>query len=638
MKTTRILTTAVLVLSLGCSLLTAAEPASVVKAKSFALNRVTLLDGPFKKAMEVNRAYLLRLDADRFLWPFHERAGMEPKGKRYGGWEKKDVVGHTSGHYISACALMYASTGDKELKKRVDYMVAEIAKAQAKHGDGYAGSVRTEVWKEAFSKKFRVGKWGLAGGYVPWYVLHKTYAGLMDAYIHTGNKQALEVADKFSAWAKKGTDVLTDAEFQKSLACEYGGMNESMAEMFALTGKKDYLTLAKRFNHKQIFDPLAEETDQLQGKHVNTQLPKIIGAARLHDLTGDKRMGTVAKFFWDRAVKTRSFAPGGVDFHEHFRAPGAEAKYLNWDSCETCVTHNMLKLTRHVFSWNPDAEYMDYYERALYNHILGSQDPRSGGVTYFYSLKPGHFKTYSTDENSMWCCVGTGIENHSKYGDTIYYHNADSLWVNLFVPSKLDWSEKGVTVTQETEFPNTDTTTIKLSMKTAQKLSVKIRMPYWAKGVGLSINGKPEKFAARRQSYLTLTRQWKDGDTIKVRLPMSLHLYTARDDKNLGVIMYGPLVLAGELGTKDMPKDLCVGHNKQYSGNKVPPVPVLVADSRDPSAWIKRTDDKALKFKTQGVGKPQDISMIPLGQMHHQRYTVYWKLLTKADWAKQNAK
>jgi len=638
MKTTLILTTAVLVLSLGCSLLTAAEPASVVKAKSFALNRVTLLDGPFKKAMEVNRAYLLRLDADRFLWPFHERAGMEPKGKRYGGWEKKDVVGHTSGHYISACALMYASTGDKELKKRVDYMVAEIAKAQAKHGDGYAGSVRTEVWKEAFSKKFRVGKWGLAGGYVPWYVLHKTYAGLMDAYIHTGNKQALEVADKFSAWAKKGTDVLTDAEFQKSLACEYGGMNESMAEMFALTGKKDYLTLAKRFNHKQIFDPLAEETDQLQGKHVNTQLPKIIGAARLHDLTGDKRMGTVAKFFWDRAVKTRSFAPGGVDFHEHFRAPGAEAKYLNWDSCETCVTHNMLKLTRHVFSWNPDAEYMDYYERALYNHILGSQDPRSGGVTYFYSLKPGHFKTYSTDENSMWCCVGTGIENHSKYGDTIYYHNADSLWVNLFVPSKLDWSEKGVTVTQETEFPNTDTTTIKLSMKTAQKLSVKIRMPYWAKGVGLSINGKPEKFAARRQSYLTLTRQWKDGDTIKVRLPMSLHLYTARDDKNLGVIMYGPLVLAGELGTKDMPKDLCVGHNKQYSGNKVPPVPVLVADSRDPSAWIKRTDDKALKFKTQGVGKPQDISMIPLGQMHHQRYTVYWKLLTKADWAKQNAK
>jgi len=637
MKTTRILTIAAVVLSLSCCLCLGADAAGVKKAESFPLNRVTLLDSPFKKAMEINRAYLLRLDADRFLWPFHERAGMEPKGKRYGGWEMRDVVGHTSGHYISACALTYAATGDKELKKRVDYMVSEIAKAQAKHGNGYAGSVRTEVWKEAFSDKFRVHKWGLAGGYVPWYVLHKTYAGLIDAYIHAGNKQALEVADKFAAWAKKGTDVLTDEQFQKSLSCEYGGMNESMAEMFALTGKKDYLALARRFNHKQIFDPLAEEKDQLEGKHVNTQLPKIIGAARIHDLTGDKRMKTVARFFWDRSVNTRSYAPGGIDFHEHFKAPGSESKYLNWDSCETCVTHNMLKLTRHMFSWNPAAEYMDYYERALYNQILGSQDPQSGGMTYFYSLKPGHFKTYSTDDNSMWCCVGTGIENHAKYGDSIYFRGDDSLWVNLFIPSKLDWREAGATVTQETKFPNADTTTIKLSMKKARELTVNIRMPYWAKGVELSINGKSEKFAARRQSYLALKRTWKDGDTIKLRLPMSLHLYTARDDKNLGVIMYGPLVLAGELGTRDMPKNLRVGHNKQYSGDPVPPVPVFVAPSTDPAAWIEKLDGPTLRFKTRNVGKPADVMLIPLGRMHHQRYTVYWKFFTTADWAREQA-
>ena len=636
MKTKHAFMIVVVIFSVGCPFLSAAEPATVVKAKPFPLSRVMLLDSPFKKAMEINRAYLLKLDADRFLWPFHERAGMKPTGERYGGWEMKDVVGHTSGHYISACALTYAATGDKELKKRVDYMVSEIARAQAKHGNGYAGSVRTEVWKEAFSDKFRVHKWGLAGGYVPWYVLHKTYAGLMDAYTHAGNKQALEVARKFADWAKKGTDNLSDELFQKSLRAEYGGMNESMAEMYALTGNRDYLTLARRFNHKQIFDPLAAEKDELQGKHVNTQLPKIIGAARLHELTGDKRMGTVARYFWDRAVDTRSFAPGGVDFHEHFRAAGAEAKFLNWDSCETCVTYNMLKLTRHVFGWKPVAKYMDYYERALYNHILGSQDPKSGGVTYFYSLRPGHFKIYSKDFDSMWCCVGTGIENHSRYGETIYYRDAEGLWVNLFIASQLDWKEKGVTVRQETQFPQTDTTTITLSTKKPQKLAIRIRVPYWATGgVEVSINGKSEKVDAKPQSYLVLTRQWKDGDKIKVRLPMSLHLRAARDDKNLGVVMFGPLVLAGELGTEGVPKNLNCGHNKQYSGDPVPAVPAFVIASRDPSAWVKRTDAKAMKFKTRNVGKPNDVSLLPLHEMHHQRYTVYWKLFTQAAWAKE---
>ncbi len=636
MKTTRVLTIVAVIFSVSCSRLMAAD--SVIKVKPFALDSVTLLDSPFKKAMEINRAYLLKLNADRMLWPFHERAGMETKGKRYGGWEQKDLVGQTSGHYLTACSLMYAATGDKELKKRVDYMVAEIAKVQAKHGNGYAGSVRPEVWKEAFTEKFRVHKWGLAGGYVPWYILHKTYAGLMDAYVHTGNKQALEVARKFADWAKKGTDNLTEELFQKSLACEYGGMNDVMAQLYDVTGNKDYLALARRFNHKQIFDPLAERRDELAGRHVNTQLPKLLGAARLYEITGEKRFGTIANFLWDRVIETRSFAPGGVDFHEHFRDAGSESKYLNWDSSETCAVYNMLKLTRHVFAWNPKASYMDYYERALYNHILGSQDPKTGGMTYFYSMKPGHFKTYSTEEDSMWCCVGTGIENHAKYGDTIYYHDADSLWVNLFIPSKLDWKDKSVTVTQETKFPNTDTTTIKLSVKKAQKLTVKIRVPYWAtKGVEVSVNGKAQKVTAKPQSYLALTRQWKDGDTIKVRLPMSLHLYTARDDKKLGVVMFGPLVLAGELETKDMPKNLCCTHNKQYSGDPVPPVPVIIAPSKDLSAWIKRTDDKALRFKTQNAGKPNDVSLIPLGEMHHQRYTVYWKFFTADDWAKEQA-
>ena len=638
MRMKRMLTVVLVAVLSNCPLADAAEPAVAIEARPFALGRVALLDGPFKKAMEINRAYLLKLDADRFLWPFHERAGMPTKGKRYGGWEKLDVVGHTSGHYLSACALTHAATGDAELKKRVDYMVAEIAKAQAKHGDGYAGSVRTEVWKTTFSGQIKVHKWGLGGGYVPYYVLHKTYAGLIDAYTHAGNKQALDVARKFADWAKKGTDKLTDEQFQKTLRCEYGGMNEAMANLYAITGNKDYLSLAGRFDHKEIFGPLEARRDELQGKHVNTQLPKIVGAARMYELTGEKRYATIARFFWDRAVETRSFAPGGVDFHEHFRAAGEEAKFLNWDSCETCVTHNMLKLTRHVFGWRPDARYMDYYERALYNHILGSQDPKSGGVTYFHSLKPGHFKTYSTPFDSMWCCVGTGIENHAKYGDTIYYHNKNTLWVNLFIPSRLDWKERGATVRQETEFPRQDTTTITVSTKKQQELSIRIRIPYWAtKGAEVRVNGREEKVQAKPQSYLTLARAWKDGDRIEVRLPMSLHLYRARDDKNLGVVMFGPLVLAGELGREGMPKTLCVTNNKQYSGDPVPPVPVLVTDLKDPAAWVKRTGDKDLRFRTQNVGKPTDVSLIPLHELHHQRYTVYWKLLTPAEWMKEKA-
>jgi len=637
-KTTRVLRLVLAILSVAWPALSAAEPASVVEARPFPLDRVVLLDSPFKKAMEINRAYLLKLDPDRFLWPFHERAGMPTTGERYGGWARKDCVGQLSGHYLSACSLMYASTGDEELKRRVAHMVAELAKVQAKHGNGYAGPVRTEVWATTFSGKINVHKWGLGGGYVPWYVLHKTYAGLIDAYACTGNPQALEVARKFADWAKKGTDALTDEQFQKMLLCEHGGMNDAMASLSAIAGNPEYLALARRFDHKQILDPLEAERDELQGKHVNTQLPKIIGAARLYELTGEKRYATIARFLWDRVIETRAYAPGGVDFHEHFRAPGEEAKFLNWDSCETCAVYNMLKLTRHLFGWRPDARYMDYYERALYNHILGSQDPETGGMTYFYSLKPGHFKTYSTPFDSMWCCVGTGIENHSKYGDTIYYHSEDTLWVNLFIPSQLDWREKGVTVRQETRFPHEDTTTLTVSAKKQQEFSVRIRVPYWATtGLEVRVNGRKEKAEAKPQSYLALSRTWQDGDRIEVRLPLGLHLYRARDDESLGVVMLGPLVLVGELGREGMPKNLCVTDNRQYSGDPVPPVPVLVTDSSDPASWVKRTGEKGLRFRTQNVGKPKDVSLIPLYELHHQRYTVYWKLFTQAEWLKESA-
>ena len=609
------------------------KPAVQLKAQPFALQDVRLLPSRFTQAMEINKEYLLKLDPARLLWPYYDRAGIPVKGERYGGWEKKDVVGQTTGHYLSALALMFASTGDAEIKRRVDFMVDEIAMVQKKHGNGYAGPVRTVVWSNTFDGTIEVGKWALGTGYVPWYVLHKTYAALIDAYLFAGNTKALKVVCAFADWAKKNTDTLSDEQFQDMLRCEYGGMNESMANLYAITGNKDYLDLARRFNHKSIIDPLAEKRDELKGKHVNTQLPKLIGVARLYELTGDERYATIARYLWEQVINKRAFVQGGIELQEHFFGEGEECDHLGWNSAETCSVYNMLKLTREIFGWEPEAEYMDYYERALYNQILGSQDPDSGGMTYFYSLKPGHFKIYSTPFDAMWCCVGTGIENHSKYGDTIYYHNDKDLWVNLFIPSILKWEEKQLSVKQETKFPEEDTTTLTISTKKPQKFAVNIRVPYWAfSGADVRINGKKQKVKAKPQSYLTLSRTWKDGDTISVRLPMSVHVYRARDKENLIALLYGPTVLAGELGREGMPENDNVNHNKTHSNMLPPPVPVLLTDGKNPAKWVKRIKGPGLKFKTVGVGKPNDVTLIPLYDMHHQRYTVYWETMTKGEW------
>lgn len=603
----------------------AAAQSVELAAQPFALDQVRLLDGPFKRAMETNKQVLLKLDVDRMLWAYHEHAGLPTKGERYGGWARKDCVGQISGHYMSALSMMHASSGESEYKRRLDYMVSELARIQKHYGNGYTGPVRPEVWKNTFDGSIEVHAWGLGGGYVPWYVMHKTYAGLLDAYTLTGNEQALKVVRGLADWAKTQTDTLDEEQFQKMLLAEHGGMAESLADLHAITGNQDYLDLAKRFEHKQITDPLAQERDELTGKHVNTQLPKILAAARLYELTGDQRHATIAKFLWDQTVNKRAFATGGVDLREHYFEPGKEAACLEWNSSETCAVYNMLKLTRHLFSWEPDAQLMDYYERGLYNQILGSQDPVGGGFTYFYSLRPGHFKTYSNPFDAMWCCVGTGIENHSKYGDTIYSHDEDTLWVNLFIPSEVKWKQRGVTVRQETSFPDADTMSFSLSMKREQSFEIRIRVPYWAtKGASIWINGHEVKVNAKPQSYLKLSRNWKDGDTVKLQLPMSLHLHRARDNADMAVVMYGPLTLAGELGTEGMPKDDVHGSQSAHAGKLAPPVPRLLLGDKQLDSCVKRVPGDTLRFKTIGIGRPKDVTLVPLHALHHQRYAVYW--------------
>lgn len=613
---------------------TKVQPAIPIKAVPFDLRDVTLLDSPFATAMEINKEYLLKLDADRFLWAFHERAGLPVKGERYGGWAKKDVVGQVTGHYLSACSLMYSATGDKELKKRIDYMVSEIAKVQKKHGNGYAGPVRTEVWDNTFDGSIESGAWSLGTGYVPLYVIHKTYAGLMDAYVQAGNEQALDVVCKFADWLKKNMDTLSDKDFQKCLVSEHGGMNESMANLYALTGNKDYLALARRFDHKAIIDSLSEQKDELTGKHVNTQLPKFVGAARLYELTGDEYYSNISHFAWDQIINKRSFVTGGVDMRERFYAPGEESKHLHWNSGETCCVYNMLKLTRSLFGWKPDAKYMDYYERGLYNQILGSQDPETGGMTYYYSLKPGHFKIFSTPFDAMWCCVGTGIENHSKYADTIYFHDNNTLWVNLFIPSELSWKDKGVTIQQETKFPQEDTVKLTISTKKPHLIDLKVRVPYWAKqGVDVKVNGKKQRAKAGSDGYLAISRIWKNGDTIDLQIPMDLHMHYSRDDKSKVVVMYGPLALAGELGRSGMPKKQTFSNQGAHSGDLDPPVGKIVDQGKDISKWVKPISGQPLRFKTVGAIKPKDVTLAPIHQIQDQRYTVYWDTITKTEYA-----
>jgi uncharacterized protein len=612
----------------ACALAGAAEQPKI-KAVPFELNQVQLLDSPFKHAQELDARYMLSLDADRLLHVFRVNAGLPSTAEPLGGWESPDceLRGHFVGHYLSGCSLMYKTTGDERFKQRVDYIVAELAKCQEKIGTGYLSAFPPSLFD-----RLEAGK----PVWAPYYTIHKIMAGLLDANQLCGNKQALDVDNAMAAYFKSRIDKLDDQQMAVVMRNEFGGMMEVLANLSAVTGNADQLALAKRFDHHAVFDPLAKRQDKLSGLHVNTQIPKMIGAARIYELTGEERYHTVPDYFWTEVTEHRSFVTGSNSFGEMFQKLGVEANDLVPNTAETCNIYNMLKLTRHLFEWNPSALYADYYERALYNHILASIDPDSGMTMYYLSLKPGHFKVYGTPTDSFWCCNGTGVENHAKYGDSIYFHNDNSLWLNLFIPSELTWKEKGIVLRQETTFPKQDTTTLAFKAAQPTKLTLQVRVPYWAtNGIGVKINGEEQRYAQSPapQSYLPLDRTWNDGDKVEITLPMNLHLYHAIDDPSSVAIMYGPIVLAGELGRENFPKSDQARGQSDLSGDHVPRVPRLVSDTDDLNSWIKPVPGEDLAFATVNAGKPNDVNLIPLYALHHQRYTVYWKLLTTQQYA-----
>ncbi|MBA3873405.1 MAG: glycoside hydrolase family 127 protein, partial [Anaerolineae bacterium] len=452
----------------------------MIKAQPFNLKQVRLLDGIFKDNMQRDQNYLLHLEPDRFLHSFRVTAGLPSEAQPYGGWEapEGELRGHSLGHYLSACALMFASTGDEQFKARADTIVAELAKCQdALPAQGYNMgflSAYPEEFFERVERRFSV--------WAPYYTLHKILAGLFDAYQYCDNQQALDVLEKVASWLQFRIDRLTYEQMQITLLNEFGGMNEVLANLYGVTGKAEHLKLSLAFDDAVILDPLARQQDSLDRLHANTQIPKAIGVARQYEVTGEDRFREIAHFFWERVALYRSYAIGGNSDDELFFPITGFAQHLSSVSAETCNTYNMLKLSRHLFGWEPSAQIMDFYERGLFNHILGSQDPESGMTLYFASMKPGHFKAYNTPFNSFWCCTGSGMENHAKYGDTIYFHDDDSLFVNLFIASELTWPEKGLTLRQETAFPEEDKTHFSLHCEQPVQLALKIRYPAWAQG------------------------------------------------------------------------------------------------------------------------------------------------------------
>jgi DUF1680 family protein len=595
------------------------------EAVAFELADVRLLDGPFRQAMLLDAKYLLMLDPDRLLSWFRKEAGLKPKGEVYGGWEAQGVAGHSLGHYLSACAMMFASTNDARFRDRVNYIVDELELCQRANGNGYVAAIPDgkRIFKEVAAGDIRSKGFDLNGGWVPWYTLHKIFAGLLDAHQYTGNQKALAVAVKLGDWADATVGHLTDEQFQRMLACEHGGMNESLAELYARTGDEKYLKLSRRFHHKAVLDPLAHEEDRLAGLHANTQIPKLIGLARRYELTGDETDKRAASFFWERVVYHHSYVNGGNSEAEHFGPPDKLNDRLTVNTTETCNTYNMLKLTRHLFEWHADARYADYYERALYNHILASQNPEDGMFCYFVPLKPGAKKTYSTPFDSFWCCVGTGMENHTKYGEGIYFKSGDALWVNLFIASELSWKEKGLTVRQETRFPEADTTTLSFKSRKPVTLALRLRYPGWAKnGVTVSVNGKPQEVTAKPGSYVEVRRTWKTGDRVELKVPMSLRLEALPDNPNRAAILYGPVLLAGELGPED-----------ESGAEGLVFVPVMVSENRPVAEWVKHVKGEPLTFRTVGAGRPRDVTLYPFYRMHDKRYSVYWDLFTLQQWS-----
>lgn len=642
----------------------------LLKARPLPLEKVRLTGGPLYRAQYLTGQYLLQLEPDRMLAFYRQRAGLRPKAEPYNGWDGpgRKLTGHIAGHYLSAVSLMYAATGDIRFKERADYMVKELKEVQDKHGDGYLSALEGgRACFEALARgEIRSASFDLNGQWSPWYTLHKTFAGLRDAYRLTGNRLALEVEARFAAWAERILAKLSPAQIQLMLDTEFGGMNEVMTDLYVDTGDRRWLELSHRFEHSAFVDPLKRHQDNLAGTHGNTQVPKMVGSAVRYLYTGDAGDLLAASFFWDTVAQRHSYATGGHGMNEYFGRPDELGARVDGRTSESCNVYNMLKLTRLLFSLHPDAHYVDFLERALFNHVLGSIDPEDGRMCYMVPVGRAVQREYQDMFRSFTCCVGSGMENHALHGLGLYYESGDKLWINIYAPSTAEWTSQGARLKMETDFPEGESVKISIIMEKPRELILALRRPWWVTGdflikidgqalppealAPLSKNNNPQYiFAAKAKEktsyYVEIKRQWKTGDVIELTLPKALHLEPTPDASDIVAIMWGPLVLAGDHGPeRERPRRTEGAQLATKPDLPRPVAPLLVAAPRPVNEWLKPVADKPGVFRLIGVGRtlinPEaiaEVDLVPFYRLHRRTYSGYWDYIDEQEWAKRLA-
>lgn len=626
-----------------CACSASATPLSAVpEASPYPLSSVRLLPGPFSEAVAADRAYILSHDPDRLLAPFRREAGLTPRAESYKDWESAGLDGHTAGHYLSALAALIASTGDAELRRRLDYMIDELALCQEAADDGYLGGIPggRAFWTDFAAGRIKAGGFDLNGKWVPWYNLHKTFAGLRDAHVLAAQPRALALLVRYGDWCERVTSGLSDAQMQDMLRAEHGGMAEVLADLSALSGQPRFLRLAKRFQHRAILDPLIRGEDRLTGLHANTQIPKIAGLQRVAELEGDEAAEVGARFFWETVTRNRSVAFGGNSMAEHFNNPADFRPLLEHrEGPETCNTTNLLHLTTLLFDRAPSSALADYYERALFNHLLSSINPSRPGFVYFTPIRPAHYRVYSKPGEHFWCCVGTGMENPGRYGAFVYARAPDGLYVNLFVASELRAPELGLLLRQETAFPDDPSSRLSLRLERPATFTLRVRRPGWvATGAfAARVNGETFAASAAPDGYVALRREWRDGDVVALDLPMRTTVEGWPDGSAWRAIFHGPVLLAAPAGTAEL-DGLIAGEGRRahIAGGPLVPInhaPVILGSPADISGHV--VPDPAagpLHFRLRDIAEPAPEAGLPLApffRLHDQRYQIYFEVLPR---------
>jgi uncharacterized protein len=607
----------------------------VDKLQTFDLKNISLLEGPFHRAQDASLQYIIELDVDRLLAPFIREAGLTPQSESYGNWENTGLDGHIGGHYLSALSLMYSATGEPELLRRLEYMIEWLGRCQEANGNGYVGGIPggKEMWEEIARGNIRAENFSLNDRWVPWYNIHKLYAGLRDAYLIAGNEEARNILVKLSDWAIELTKDFTYEQMHTMLVAEHGGMNEVFVDVADITGDEKYLKLADMFSHRLILDPLLREENLLTGMHANTQIPKVIGFQRYAEATNNIKWHQASDYFWNTIIDNWTVSIGGNSVNEHFHpADDFTSMITSNQGPETCNTYNMLRLSKLLFLEDPDGKYLDYYERALYNHILSSKHP-NGGYVYFTPMRPRHYRVYSQPHQCFWCCVGTGLESHAKYGELIYLHSGTDVFINLFIPSILTWEEKGITVIQETSFPYEESTKLIIGVESAQRFSLNIRVPDWIKEEEFSIkvNGEIQHPQMLSDLYASVNRSWNNNDVVTISAPMKTRVEYLPDGSQWASIIHGPIVLAAVTGYDDLDglfaDDSRWAHVANGHYYPIHETPIIVSEDKDFGDMVHPSSGRPMAFKAPAIFQFSDNDepiLIPFYEIHEARYIIYF--------------